>query len=147
MSDRRRMNAPIISNRRDLERCRRDAQRYLSKGAVAVLGWPEGEAYRTVEARLIDISMGGFSAWVEVFPPRGGAVWLRLDGEKPSAWLKAGVVSTIKNGFSFWARRRVRCRFLESCPYEFFKAAIEGFTRDHHSRDALLESFYRNLWR
>ena len=147
MSDRRRKNAPVLSDRRLPKGDRRAAPRYPTRGTAAVIGWPEGEEYRTVAATLIDISMGGFSAWVEAFPPRGGPVWLRLDGENPSPWVKAYVIETITSGHLFWARRRVRLRFLESCPYDFFKAAIEGFTREIPYSDEVIEGFDGRYWR
>ena len=95
-----------------------------------MIGWSEGEEHRTIAATLIDISMGGFSAWVETFPPEGGPVWLRLDGETPTPWLKAKVVAKVKSGWFFRSRCMVRLRFLESCPYDFFKGAIDGFARE-----------------
>jgi hypothetical protein len=147
MSDRRRRDAPILGDRRDSERDRRTAPRYPTRGAPAVITWAEDNEYQTIEAVLIDISMGGFSAWVENFPPRGQPVWLRLDGETPSAWLKASVIATNKTGFLFWNRRRVRFRFLEACPYDFFKAAVEGFAEEVYRRNEKLEGFYRRHWR
>jgi len=146
MSDRRRRNAPVLGDRRAVSDDRRNAPRYSSKGA-AVIGWSEGEEYRTVTATLIDISLGGFSAWVEAFPPRGGPVWLRLDGEDSSSWVRAGVISTIKSGCFFWTRRRVRFRFLEACPYDFFKAAIEGFTRENRYSDPMFDGVNNRYWR
>jgi hypothetical protein len=147
MSDRRTRNDPILDERRVPSGDRRAAPRYASKGTAAVIGWPEGDEHRTIDATLIDISMGGFSAWVETFPPRGVPVWLRLDGENPSPWLKATVVATIKTGCFFWTRRRVRLRFLEACPYEFFKGAIEGFTCEVHYRDQMFEGSNSRYWR
>jgi hypothetical protein len=147
MSDRRRRNAPVLGERRDLPRDRRSAPRYATRGTAAVIGWAVGEEYRTIPATLIDISLGGFSAWVETFPPRGDAVWLRLDGENPSPWVKAGVIEANTTGCLFWTRKRVRLRFLETCPYEFFKAAIEGFTHETHHDSDPIEGFNSRQWR
>jgi hypothetical protein len=129
MSDRRGRNVPVLSERRAHSDDRRMAPRYFTRGTAAVIGWGEGDAHRTSPASLIDISMGGFSAWVETVPPRGVPVWLRLDNDGTSPWIKASVVATTRTGYLFWTRLRVRFRFLESCPYECFKEAIEGFTR------------------
>ena len=73
MSDRRRMNANIVRDRRDYRDDRRTAPRYATQGTAAVIGWAVGEEHRTIPATLIDISMGGSSAWVESFPPPRGA--------------------------------------------------------------------------
>jgi hypothetical protein len=142
MSDRRRRDAPVLGNRRGIACDRRAAPRYPTRGTAAVIGWAEGEEYRTIAATLIDISLGGFFATVESFPPRGEAVWLRIGGDNnPSPWVKASVIEANTTGCLFWTRKRVRLRFLESCPYEFFKAAIEGFTRQFGDADEPIEGF------
>jgi hypothetical protein len=148
MSDRRTRNKPILSRRRVLRDDRRGAPRYITRGTPAVLGWAEGNnQFRTTSATLIDMSMGGCSAWVANFPPPGTAIWLRLDGARPSPWLKAGVVARIKSGYLFWSRRRVRLRFLESCTYDLFKRAIGGFTHESYFRDQPVEGFDGRYWR
>ena len=149
MSDRRRKNAPALSDRcasvANVER--RSAPRYASQGTAAFIGWSDGDDQRTIPATLIDISMGGFSAWVDSYPPRGVPVWLRLDGASCSPWLKANVVATGRSGYLFWSRRRVRLRFLEPCPYDFFKEAIQGFTREVNYLDQTFEGANRRYWR
>jgi hypothetical protein len=147
MSDRRRKSTPTLGERRAPAGDRRAAPRYATGGTSALIGWAEGEAHRTTPARLIDISMGGFSAWVEEFPPRGVAVWFRLEGENPSPWIKASVVKTIKSGYLFWTRRQARFRFLEACPYELFKDAIEGFSQHIQYSDQVFEGFNGRYWR
>jgi hypothetical protein len=147
MSDRRGKSAPNPSERRIHANDRRLSVRHPSRGTAAVIGWGEGDAHRTTPASLIDISMGGFSAWVETSPPRGGPVWLRLDGDDTSPWLKASVVTTARTGCLFWTRLRVSFRFLESCPYDLFKGAIQGFTRESHHRARAREGGNRRWWR
>jgi hypothetical protein len=146
MSDRRNRDVPALSDRGRVASDRRTAMRYATKGTLAVIGWSVGAEYQTIAATLIDISLGGFMASVETFPPLGEAVWLRLDGENPSPWIKASVVGTDKTGLFRWTRRRVRLRFLEDCPYEFFKAAIEGFTREYECPDGTIEGFDGRHW-
>jgi len=119
----------------------------VAQGTAAVIGWAEGEEHRTTPATLIDISLGGFAATVETFPPPGKTVWLRLDGDSPSSWVKAAVIETITTGFFRWARRRVRLRFLEGCPYDFFKAAIEGFSHQIAYPDDPDDVFHDKKWR
>jgi hypothetical protein len=147
MSDRRSSNRPILGERHSRRRDRRGAHRYLTRGTPAVLGWAGGDRFTTTPAILIDISMGGCSAWVETFPPRGIPIWLCLGGESPSPWLKASVVATIKSGCLSWTRRRVRIRFLESCTYELFKQAVDGFSRELRLEDLAYEGFKGRYWR
>jgi hypothetical protein len=147
MSDRCRKNVPVLSERRVPRDDRRGAPRYFSNGTPALIGWDEGNEKRTTVVSLIDISMGGLSAWVEVFPPHGRTVWFRLDGECPTPWLKASVVSSTTSGCLFWTRRRVRLRFLEACTYDLFKRAIDGFTREQQFQDKPFEGFDSRYWR
>jgi hypothetical protein len=147
MSDRRFRNVSTLKEGRVPKCDRRGAPRYGTHGTAAVLSWAEEDQPRTTPATLIDVSMGGFSAWVETFPPRDVPVWFRLDDERPSPWLKASVVATIKSGCLFWTRRAVRLRFLESCTYDLFKRAIEGFTREIELRGQPYEGFDSRYWR
>jgi hypothetical protein len=115
---------------RDPRDDRRAASRYATKGPPAFLGWYEGGSYRTCAVKLIDVSLLGIKLEAEVFPPKEGMVWLCLVGQKPSQWLEVGVVEMSKEHRLLGVRRLVRLQFLESCPYEVFKEAIEGFSRD-----------------
>jgi hypothetical protein len=146
MSDRRNKSTEALSTRHEFARDRRIAPRYAASGTAAVISWPDGSGYRSVSARMIDISLGGFSAWVETFPPRCTAVWLRLDNKDPSAWLKASVIETITSGYLFWTRRRVRGRFLEACPYDLFKGAIEGFSHEISYVQPHFEETHSRCW-
>jgi hypothetical protein len=146
MSLRRKRNDPLLSERRIAGDDRRNAPRYTTHGTPAVLAWAEGDQHRATPATLIDISMGGLSAWVEDFPPRGVPVWLRLDSAKPSPWLKACVVATSNSSRLFRTRRHVRLRFLEACTYDMFKQAIDGFTREQDLGDRY-EGFDGRYWR
>jgi hypothetical protein len=57
------------------------------------------------------------------------------------------VVATLTKGGLFWSRRQVRMRFLELCPYDVFKTAIEGFTHELHYSDEQFEGVNRHYWR
>jgi hypothetical protein len=148
MSDRRGKSQPGVTERRLPFSDRREAPRYVANGTAALIGWNEGQEQRTTAARLVDISMGGFAAWVEAFPPRGGPVLLRLEGEPPSPWIKAAIVATSRRGWPLWTRRIVRLRFLEVCPYDFFKAAIEHFAAEfRYDDDMPYDGFDARHWR
>ena len=55
--------------------------------------------------------------------PRLGPIWLRLNDPCQPDWVEAKVVAITTR---FWGPALVRMKFRESCPYEFFKAAIRG---------------------
>src|SRR3954463_149810 len=79
MLERRRTDMSVTRNRRDDRGSdRRVAPRYSAGGTTVILTWSEDEDFRTVGARLRDISMGGGSALAEVAPAAGTIVWFRL---------------------------------------------------------------------
>jgi hypothetical protein len=115
---------------RDPRDDRRAASRYATKGPPAFLGWYEEDTYRTTAVKLLDVSLLGIKVEVEDFPPKEGMIWLCLVGQKPSQWIEVGVVELSKERRLLSTRRLVRLQFLESCPYEVFKEAIEGFSHE-----------------
>ena len=89
-----------------------------------------------------------------IAPPHNGSFWLRLDGAETSSWLEAKMIaaSAFKSSGVFWTRRRVRLhlRFSEPCPYDFFKAAIDGFAREIPRSlipSAMLKRYDGRYWR
>jgi hypothetical protein len=147
MFGRRSRNVSTLSEHRVRGQDRRGAPRYAARGTPAVIGWAEGDQHRTTPAILVDMSMGGLSAWVETFPPPGAAVWFRLDGESPSPWLKVSVVATGTSGRLVATRRHIRLRFLEPCTYDLFKRAVDGFTRERDLSDQSYDGFDTRYWR
>jgi hypothetical protein len=115
---------------RDPRDDRRAASRYATNRLPAFLGWYEDEAFRTTSAKLIDVSLLGIKVEVDDSPPREGMVWLCLSGQKPSQWIEVGVVESTSHRGLFRTRRQARLQFLESCPYDVFKGAIEDFSRE-----------------
>jgi hypothetical protein len=96
---------------------------------------------------LINISLGGCAARVTTFPPNDGEVWIGLTASESTSWIRASVVETIRRGRFGRTRRLVRLRFIESCPYDLFKAAIEGFTREVHLSDLEAKGYSIRDWR
>ena len=136
----RRPPPPILSDK-DSERrvgCRYEA----AKGPV-VLGWWNGPKFETAEMALRDISLSGASAVTETPPPDSAPIWLRLNDPAHPDWVEANVVAVI-------ARRRhpalVRMKFLESCPYEFFKAAIRGIVPPGEAEGLVQAGHHRSYW-
>jgi hypothetical protein len=97
----------------------------VAQETITMLTIFQRRAWRSQRSSRLD-------ARVETFPPREITVWLCLDRPCSSPRVEALVVETIKRGKFTWTKRQVRLRFLEPCPYDFFKAAIEGFSRDLH---------------
>ncbi len=116
---------------------RRSATRYAANNPPAFLGWYEGDRYRSTPVKVIDLSMAGILVEVEVFPPRKGEVCLSLVGQKPSQWVEVSVVRRSRLWQNLQLRRRLRLKFLGSCPYDFFKVAIDGFSlATQHTKSA-----------
>jgi hypothetical protein len=126
---------------------RRAASRYAANRPPAFLGWYEGDAYRTTRVRVVDVSVLGMLVEVQAFPPPSGDVWLSLVGQKPSQWLEVGVVRTSRQWRLLGLRRLVRLKFLEACPYDLFKTAIDGFSRQSHVPDDDSEHLQGHRWR
>jgi hypothetical protein len=126
---------------------RRSASRYATPGTPVLIAWGEGPDYRTTAGTLTDISLGGCAVQVTTLPPKRGAVSIRLTGPAPSPWIQASVLEAIKRGRFAWTRRIVRLRFTESCPYDLFKAAIAGFTREIQLPDFEAQGYSIRDWR
>jgi hypothetical protein len=126
---------------------RRSTTRYEASGTPVVIGWGEGEGRQITAGTLINISLGGCAVQVTTFPPNEGDVWIRLTAAESTPWIRASVVETIKRGRFGWTRRFVRLRFVESCPYDLFKAAIEGFTREVQLPDFEAKGYSIRDWR
>jgi hypothetical protein len=126
---------------------RRTTMRYAASGTPLLIAWSEGDGHRTAAGTLINISLGGCAAEVPAFPPTDEALWVRLKDSASSPWIQASVVETIKRGRFAWTRRIVRLRFVDACPYDLFKAAIEGFTREVQLPDFEADGYSVRDWR
>ena len=146
MSSRRHSNLPTPRHRSAAGHDRRHAQRYATSGTSGIIGWSEGDEQRTTPATLIDISLGGCAAHVTIFPPTESPVWVRLVSLPSSPWIEASVVATVKRGSFAWTKRLVRLRFVEGCPYDVFKAAIDGFSREVQLPDFEAKGFSIRDW-
>jgi hypothetical protein len=125
----------------------RSTTRYAASGTPVLIAWGEGDGHQTAAGTLINIGLGGSAVQVTTFPPNEGPVWIRLTHSQSLPWIEASVVETIKRGRFAWTRRFVRLRFIEPCPYDFFKAAIEGFSREVQLPDFEADGFSTRDWR
>jgi PilZ domain-containing protein len=106
-------------------RDRRGAPRYTPSGdVIAQLSWRDGEEYRYLPAKIMNLSTTGALLQVRADVALGGPYWVRLEQPESTNWLEGEVLRTEKIRGD---ERHLRMTFRESCPYEFFKAAINGF--------------------
>lgn len=130
MFERRATTNALHERRKNSGSDRRITQRYEAGGTPVLLTWRDMEEYHTIEGRLQDISLGGVSALTPETPPPGVPIWFRLRNDDRSEWILAAVVGSGRSGLFGRGPRVLRLRFHESCPYDVFKAAIEGFTQE-----------------
>lgn len=148
MLDRRRIDINnVFSDRRDLGSDRRVAPRYRAGGTNVILTWAEDDDYRTVGAVLRDISLGGGSALADNAPPTGSPAWFRLHGDDSTPWIGVTVIAASRTGILHLGPRLVRWRFSEACPYQVFKAAIDGFSLEMHTPDQTVHGYNYRDWR
>ena len=109
------------------DRCndeRRKEPRYPATHDQANVGWYHGKSYQTVPGRLEDVSGSGASLVLDDGASwEGGDVWLCLSGSVHTEWVRGAVVAVTQIAGS---AQRVRLRFHESCPFDFFKTAAWG---------------------
>lgn len=104
---------------------RRNAHRYEPDGTRCRLGWSASGGFRTVSARLANLSVSGALLTIEdaAMPPSPGRVMLALGESGLEQWTSAELieVSTPPDG-----PRQLRIRLLEPVSYEVFKATVWG---------------------
>lgn len=78
---------------------------------------------RSCDVWLQDISQTGMSVTSQVVPEPDRPVWVRLDGAHATVWVEVVLqgIAPLGGGVHL-----IRLAFRESCPYNFFKAAVYG---------------------
>ena len=125
-----------MSNPRD----RRSTQRYDVVGTPVFLAWEVDSRHNIIYGTLKNISLSGASVTTDEAAPESGVIWIRLNHRDVSGWVAAKIVGVRRTGSIPLLRRtsyQVRITFTDSCPYEFFKAAIEGFASYCEIPDAM----------
>src|SRR5262245_44006689 len=91
---------------------RRSAARYVPVRDQVRLGWWDADRFRTVRARLLDISSGGAALLVDQSPPAPPSVWMCLVGQAPTEWIPATLAAgtTGEDG-----SQRIRLVFTGPC--------------------------------
>lgn len=102
---------------------RRTSFRYPAVVNRGWLGWREGREFRTVPARLSDVSSGGCLVAAPAVPPKDQTILIRLHGPILPIWYEAQVVEIREElgGISIF-----RLSFPGGCPYELFMAIAFG---------------------
>jgi hypothetical protein len=119
---------PYITRLLDLVRQskdRRGAPRYSpSESVAACLCWHAGKEHQYTKSEILNVSMTGVMLRVVEVPPENAPVWVRLEEPNPTDWVEADVVRVNNH----WGEpKTARLRFREPCPYDIFKAAVNGF--------------------
>jgi hypothetical protein len=102
---------------------RRSICRYTAVETRAWLGWWEGEAFHSTDARLVDISLRGCMMTVDRLPPKDQAVWFCPPGTSPVQWIEARLVESKRHLFG---PRVVRIEFHKPFSYDAFKHLVYG---------------------
>lgn len=102
---------------------RRITCRYAAAKSPVEIGRWVGSEFKITEMALRDVSLSGASGVAETPPPDSATIWMRLNDPAHPDWVEATVIAVTSQRRS---PSLVRMKFCESCPYEFFKAAIRG---------------------
>jgi hypothetical protein len=126
---------------------RRAAYRYAPVNDALQLGWHGEEGLSMIPCHILDISVGGIAVYAEGDPPPTSSLLLRLpdcDPENEAGWVAAEVIrSTIdKKGTKFL----LNLRFVDGCPYEFFRLITAGDPKEIRRLD-LAPEFDPRYWR
>lgn len=108
-------------------RDRRKESRYIPYCRRAYLGWWAGDEYRTLTARIENLSRSGAALLVDEFPESVSEVWLCLIGPVRADWYPARMVGIAPSG---GVGRVVRIALDESLSYEVFKSIVWGLPGD-----------------
>jgi hypothetical protein len=123
------VNPEVLSPVHPVEGCvgsdRRASTRYRASKNEAQFRWSAGAGMKTISAELINVSYTGALAVIGSRLPANSHIEFRLTQPNTTAWTEVTIVQiSLAPGRKF----QVRLTFSESCPYEFFTSAVDGFT-------------------
>ena len=104
------------------EACRSNRRRRTS--ASIELSWPDGGNWRTIRARLRNISRGGAGLVAAAPPPLTRRARLRLIEGEGTPWIEAEILAVEPEPPK---RQKVRVRFIDPCPSFMLRLAVLGF--------------------
>ncbi len=110
---------------------RRNAHRYALARDRIRLGWWQGQHFRTISARLRNLSVSGALVQLEegAVGPAGLKAWICLANQSATHWVQAEIVEVCPELPE--TPCVVRLKFFDGFPYESFKTAVwdDGCTR------------------
>jgi hypothetical protein len=101
--------------------CRSNPRRRSS--AKIELSWSDGKNWRTIPARLRDISRGGACLIARSEPPRTQVARVRISEGDGSPWIEAAILEVDQDTPT---RHRIRIQFAEPCPSFLLRLAVLG---------------------
>ena len=108
---------------------RRRAHRYTTERSEVTLGWYVGDRFRTLPARLSNLSVTG--ALVQVDPhwdrPQTSQFWISLPDAKLAQWIEA---DALPSGDDRQQACFLRLKLTRALPYEVFKHVVWSETTD-----------------
>lgn len=106
---------------------RRFACRYTASAhCVIFAGWPEGGAFRTIEANLRDLSLLGAAVEVDECPPPAVPIWVAVRNAQAYEWVESDAVEARQGTHR---RYLLRLEFKTPCSYDFFRGTAGAFER------------------
>lgn len=104
---------------------RRNAHRYVPEHDRCLLGWSASGPFRTVSARLVNLSVSGALIAIERASefPGPGRVMISLGDGDEVRWTRAELLEVVSPEEG---PRQLRLRLLEPVAYEAFKATVWG---------------------
>jgi PilZ domain len=101
--------------------CRSNPRRQTT--ARVELAWLDGKEWRTIPARLRDISRGGACLLARSEPPLTRSARLRIVQGEGSPWIEVEILGIERDSPT---RYQVRLRFAEPCPNFLLRMAVLG---------------------
>jgi hypothetical protein len=102
---------------------RRNSHRYIPAKEGICLGWWQGRQFRTVSARLRNLSTTGALVRIDADHPPSKLVWICVAGQAPGKWVQAALVDEPNDATK---PGEIRLSFAEPFPYDAFKIAVWG---------------------
>jgi hypothetical protein len=104
----------------------RNAHRYSLSRVKIQVGWWERHQFRTISARLRDLSLSGALIELEegAACPSGVKTWICLADQSPARWVQAERKDVDLDSAPPGTPSMLRLKFVDAFPYESFKTAV-----------------------
>ncbi len=119
---------------------RRASFRNATHHNIIRLGWWRGADFQETLGWIVNLSGHGALLCVDRLPPPGLNVALRVELPTPSAWFQAQVARVVGD-------RQIGIHFSNGCPYELYRAVVEGIKLAGRNPPPNPEHFGSRTWR